>query len=118
MADWTESLPMLDAQRGAGALLAKMAKNPGGRPPKNNRFHDGTSLRDAGYTKKDSHRWQLAALVPEKEYRDWTDKTRKAHKQLTTSELRNIEQITLMQDRPLLDFHKAWLDELFQGATQ
>ena len=78
---------MLGAQRGAGALLAKMAKNKGGRPSKNNRFHDETSLRDAGYTKTDSHRWQLVALVPEKEYREWLAKTREAHKQLTATDL-------------------------------
>jgi len=80
---------MLDAQRAAGALLAKTVKRGGDRKSEKSKFHDETLMPD-GITKNDSHRWQLTALVPEKEYREWTAKLRKAHKQLTVSELRNI----------------------------
>jgi len=62
----------LRAERRGGEILRETEKHKGGRPGKN-RFHDGTSLNpetldDLGVTKKQSHRWQAIASVPEQTF--------------------------------------------------
>src|SRR6266704_1211074 len=80
--DWAEF--SLDAQRDAGRMLAAMDKNTGaqgiGKSPDEVRFHDGTALPpkldDLGVTKKESHRWQAVASLPDEVYEDYKEKAR------------------------------------------
>ncbi len=77
------------AERKAGELLKEMPKPHGSRGKgKKVEFHDGTPLSDMGVDKKESHRWQLEASVPEKEFEAWVEETQEDGGELTSSGLR------------------------------
>lgn len=77
----------LRAERKCGQLLAAMEKHKGGRPSKENRLHDVTGLEELGIGKMQSHRWQLEAKVPEKDFESFVRSTHEGGKELTSTAL-------------------------------
>ena len=79
----------IEAERKAGAILAKMNKN-GGRILRGRTLEprdDTPTLKDIGIGKTQSHRWQLQAAVPEKQFREYLTAKQKSQQEVTSNGL-------------------------------
>ena len=77
------------AQRKAGEMLEETERQTVGRP-KVKWFHRGTilpKLSDLGFEKKESHRYQTLASIPEEIFEKHIEEVKEKEKELTTSEL-------------------------------
>jgi N6-adenosine-specific RNA methylase IME4 len=72
------------AERKAGELLAEIPKNGGARDGKRGSIAE-PRLAEIGVTKKQSHRWQAVASVPEEKFERHIEQTKKADGELTTA---------------------------------
>ncbi len=78
------------AERRAGEMLRQMAeqgaRDDGNGGDRKSGFHDGTvKLADIGVQKKESHRWQLIAAVPEPAFERYVAETKEARRELSSS---------------------------------
>jgi len=85
----------LRAEWRGGQLLKIRERNKGGRPPKKpDSKKTGSTvepvLSDLGITKKQSHRWQLEAEVPEKTFEKFVAETKVKGEELTSRGLRQL----------------------------
>lgn len=73
----------LRAERRAGELLAEMPKDEGGRPAKRTGsiVEPVSKLNDLGISKKQSHRWQAVATVPERQFEQHIADTKAAQEE-------------------------------------
>ncbi len=77
----------LRAQRKAGALLASMEKNKGGRPDETGNIvlPVSPSLKELGIDKMQSSRWQRIASVSEEEFEAHLQEIRQSNREITTA---------------------------------
>jgi DNA methylase len=78
----------LRAERRAGELIAPNLKHGGDRKSKS-RFHDGT-LIEMGISKKQSHRWQAIAKIPEQVFEQHIAETKEKAEELTSIGVRKL----------------------------
>lgn len=104
--DWGEY--SLDAQREAGKMLAAMDKQAGargiGKSADEVEFHSGTplppKLADLGVTKKESHRWQAVASLPDDEYEQYKEKARAKGEITRAGAIKLAKQVHAAQPEP------------------
>lgn len=86
----------LRAERKLGEMLAAMDKNPGTRISGGSREEppDRTRLKDMGFDKKQSHRWQAEASVPEEEFERHVAEVKVSGKELTSAGLYRLARQT------------------------
>ena len=87
----------LEAERKAGAILSKLAKNRGQlrRGGKLQPRDITPTLDEQGITKTQSHRWQLEFGVPEKRIREFVNETRAAGREVTSSGLIKVAKVLM-----------------------
>lgn len=76
------------AERRAGELIKVMPKSDGGRPKKTSNIVlpvSPPSLADMGIDKMQSSRWQSIASVPEEDFEEHIEKSKKGDKELTSA---------------------------------
>ncbi len=89
----------LRAERRLGDLLAETPKNRGGRPGKTGSTVEPV-LSDIGVDKKESHRWQRVALLPEPAFEGHLREQREAGEEITTAAVLRLVQTMLRGERP------------------
>ena len=77
----------IDAERKGGDILRQMKKHNG-----DPRSLDVTRLSELGIEKMESHRWQLVASVPEKEYRRHVDSMNESERDLKSASVIRLAQ--------------------------
>lgn len=83
------------AERKAGEILAVMEKDKGGRPAKTGSTMEPViRLADVGVEKKQSHRWQRAASVPEEMFEKHVAATIESGKELTSAGIISLAKKT------------------------
>jgi hypothetical protein len=91
----------LHAERLAGKMLSTMELSHGGRPRSKSRSKKKVvSLARLGISKSQSSRWQLAASVPDKAFRQYLSRTKKAGEELTSEGLLRLAR-ELRGDMPI-----------------
>jgi N6-adenosine-specific RNA methylase IME4 len=86
----------LRAERRMGEMLAETPLHNG-----DPRLHDATRLSDLGIEKTQSHRYQLAATVPEPVFEDFIAKTKEAGQELTSRGVIRVAHLLKRQSVPL-----------------
>ena len=89
------------AERHMGEMLAEAPKQHGSRPPDTG-FHDGTpqTLSDIGVSKKQSHRWQTMAELPEERFEQHIAEIEQKSDELTSI---GVLRLARKENRPTIN---------------
>jgi hypothetical protein len=91
----------ISAERKAGELLRQMELKPGPKP------NNSATLSTLGISLTQSARWQQAASVPEKDFRDYLQKANEAGEEITSAGVYKLAKQKVEEDKR----HKAkWSD--------